>query len=143
MKPIRITADNVGALDKAIRDAEGNATARTMSAGDCIAAVGEAAEHPAMRWLPQKEQEGARALYEQSTNIASSCNGVPYATRIIIERRATGWFLIKVERWGCRKKQPGGITLCLTEQQSAQATRRFRATYITVPGRWHDSRSTD
>ena len=129
MKAIKITEANAEAINAAIAEVEGRATARTCNFDDCERAVMLAEKHAALQLLPKKDHVGTCASYQQAVSLPNSYKYSAEATGLRIERRSTGWFLIEVKRGYCSNSQPEKVHVSLSKAQADEATRRFASQF--------------
>ena len=97
-KIIRVTEENLEAIEKAIAEAEGKATARTISAGAIIYTAEEIEQYLG---IPKKALEGTRVsvdLNAQTFPAAYTNRNTPYSTHFDMIYTHREWRLERVYR---------------------------------------------
>ena len=95
-------------LLKAIKDANGDATAHTYHFDDICFLVEEAEERCEDIGLPKHARVSAKVRGLSGSAVAKSYKYKRVGTSVLLERRSTGWFLTQIERstiyaqGGCR-----------------------------------------
>lgn len=131
MKAIKITETNRGAIESWLLSINGKANGHTYTSFSEIEAVVERAERKLTGLLlPKKEWPGARFDSTSGTTVANAYKYRRIATGVVVERRATAWFIVSI-RTDLLYKEGGRETLSLSAEQDASAVRRFREQYIT------------
>ena len=97
MTPIKITLANAAKINAALDAANGKATSHTIRACSEVIAIADDAE-ARLSVLPKSERKGATLVHIPAGPSASAYKYAAATTRIVIERRATGWFLLGAER---------------------------------------------
>lgn len=97
MKPISTKSKNFrAAAEKAIREAEGRATARTLSPDDIINALERAEKRFG---VPKKALDGTTISVDvHAQGFPAAYNGVPLSTIFRAENRRGTWYLVDVSR---------------------------------------------
>ncbi len=133
MKPIRITEQNRAAIVAALANVNGKATAHTFTTYQQIEQIAAAAEKQLIGLVgSQKAAVGARFEATSGDKVANAYKYARIGTRVKLERRATGWFLIDAMEW-MLYQNGGDRRLTLTAAQDARAVELFRAGYTTLP----------
>ena len=133
MKAIKVTTENHPAISSALLACSGKATAHTYTAASEIAAIADAAERNLIDLLGAKKFAIGAVVSATSGKAVSNayCRrsfGPRVATRIVLERRSTGWFLTLVVRDDIYQSG-GGSTLTLTAGQDERAVKVLREQY--------------
>lgn len=126
-KRINITAENTDALEAALKAGQGRAQVNTFDAARLIR-VAEYAEGQLADLLPKAERKGARFVRRDAGPSANAYRNTQGATRVVIERGSSAWYLIDIERVQVYPRQSGVSELSLTREQKAEAVRRFAET---------------
>ena len=102
---MKIKANNTDRVQKALDGVQsGRMTARTVNTRD-VAELAEAAEEYLDKYLPKKDRIGARAVYFQA-DLPNAYKYTAQTTRVLLERYATDWFLVEVDRINIRPGEP-------------------------------------
>lgn len=121
---IRISADNLSALNAAISAAEGRATARTISASDVLDTVEEIEK---TLDVPKKALIGVSFDADlNAQHFPSAYKYTPESTHFTAMRFPSGWFLTSVERWICRAPS-NRILITHTNASREALIKRFTA----------------
>jgi hypothetical protein len=131
--PIRITEANADAIEAALKAVNGRTETWAYTAFIEIENLSKTAEaHLEALGLPKAQRAGARWVETSGCAVANSCakNGSSRAaTRVTLERRAIGWFLLYACATTISAGGGGKGALILTAKQDAEAVRRLRASY--------------
>ena len=107
---IKIHDTNIAKIENAIREAEGRATARTITAGDVFRAIQEI--ETALN-IPKKYTVGITAHIDYNAQVfPRAYKYTPESTHFEIERAAAGWYITSISRDTCGRKR---YRLTLTE----------------------------
>lgn len=101
MKAIKIASKNMEAIEQVLVEANGKAKVRLAHWFDVEAYIKIIEQKLASRGLPKKSWLGMKFYVQpQAENLPKAYlrKGTPSATAFIIERKATGWFLIEAKR---------------------------------------------
>ena len=132
---IKIT--DTAAIDAALATANGRAGAHTYHSALAVRSIADAAEtRLAEIGVPKALRAGAVVTALSGDKLPNAYKYVPIRTRIVLTRRATGWFLTEIEttKFGAEP----GERLTLTEAQDAAAVllshkwRNFRKTSVKL-----------
>ena len=128
MTPIKITLANAAKINAALDAANGKATSHTIRACSEVIAIADDAE-ARLSVLPKSERKGATLVHIPAGPSAKSYKYAVKTTRLRMERRATGWFLISAERAEVypRAKQCDSMTI-----SPAQHDEISRRVFISV-----------
>ena len=119
MTAIKITTANA---------ANGRATSHTVRcAGDVIAIADDAEARLAA--LPKAERAGATLVHTPAGPWASAFKYAAQSTRLIMERRSTGWFLIIAERVEVYPRAPQRDAMTISGAQRDEIARRAVAEF--------------
>jgi hypothetical protein len=133
MKAIKISAQKIDAIESALRAVNGKASAHGYTTATEIGYLADTAEFRLEQLgLPKNQRAGAVSVATSGDRVSNSYarkNFFRIATRVVLERRSTGWSLIDVRRTQIGQQGGGDATLVLTEAQSEEAVRRFRSQY--------------
>ena len=122
---IKIT--DTAAIDAALAAANGRAGTHTYSSAFHLRYIAEAAEARLEEiGVPKTIRAGAVVTALSGDKLPNAYKYVPIRTRIVLTRRATGWFVTEIEAAQFRISPFERLTL--TEPQDAAAVARFRKT---------------
>ena len=129
MKPIRIDIENRSAIEAALKEVNGTATAHTFT--DCceLVAMASEAEAAARHLLNAADLPGARYTETSGGAVAKKYRNSRKATTVTIERRSKGWFLVAVASTEIWEKGGGAGRLVLTPEQDVAARNKFATRY--------------
>jgi len=128
MKPIRITPENIQALDVALRQVNGNATAHTVTVSDILLFSVWADNQVEDLVGNKKDMPGAMARFRSGSALPNAYKYSRKVTRITIYRKAKDWWLTNVVADDARN-DAGAMRVVLTEAQDAIAKARFSKQY--------------
>jgi len=128
MKPIRITPENIQALDVALRQVNGNATAHTVTVSDILLFSVWADNQVKDLVGNKKDMPGAMARFRSGSALPNAYKYSRKVTRITIYRKAKDWWLTNVVADDARN-DAGAMRVVLTEAQDAIAKARFSKQY--------------
>lgn len=120
---IRVCEENKERIEQAIREAEGRATARTLTYADIVDGIARVEKELS---IPKKHLVGISFTQDVNAEIFPAVyKHTPMSTWYTVEYGRTGWFLIAVDRklTGSTDKQ---FTLYLTEDAKAAVIRRLK-----------------
>ena len=143
MKPIKLKRENEQKIDAALATVNGKA--RTHSYGsmwDLTMVADKADRMLAGYGIPKKQWVGAAVTAVSGDRVPNAYNRKGHtriATKVTLERRATGWFLTEIGRTEIYQ-EGGSTTLYLTEQQDEIAVRILRMHY-RITKRQHNAQS--
>ena len=134
MKPIKITEANSVAIVMALDAVNGKAWNHTFSTYKEIANLASDAETRVVGLVgSQKAAVGAVLKAVSGQKVANSYKYTRTGTRVYIERRSTGWFLIDIVSEILYANQGGARVLTLTPAQDEKAIEVLRAEYLIAP----------
>lgn len=119
---ISITEPNREKIEAAFTAANGKARANTLRAFAAYEVAKEAEQLLEARGIPKCHRKGAAAFYCPS-GPAMSYRYQMTTTALRIERGASGWHLVHVNRVGIRAGHSGGTQLIVTEKQAEIITK--------------------
>ena len=128
MKPIRITPENIQALDVALRQVNGNATAHTVTVSDILLFSVWADNQVKDLVGNKKDMPGAMARFRSGSVLPNAYKYSRKVTRITIYRKAKDWWLTNVVADDARN-DAGAMRVVLTEAQDAIAKAKFSKQY--------------
>ena len=99
---IRATSENASAISAAIKQAEGRARERVLTADDVLSAITEAEERLAALCIPKKAWAGVVVCVEERFHLPAAYRGLARYTSVTVTRVPTrissGWFVTAVGR---------------------------------------------
>jgi hypothetical protein len=133
IKATRITDKNRAAIFHILATVNGRATSHTFTTYHEIEQIAAAAETRVLD-LVGSQKAAIGALFEATSGdkVANAYKYARIGTRVKLERRATGWFLVDATEW-MLWANGGDRRLTLTAAQDARAVELFRAGYTTLP----------
>jgi len=133
MKPIKITETNLVPIQIALNAANGKSTAHTLSRSmDVLTIANDAESRLAALVGVKKMLAGGRATYRSGEALPNAYKYPRHITRLCLERRSSGWFLIEVLS-GTEWNSGGGLTLSLSKEQDEVVIKKVRSQY-TIQG---------
>lgn len=134
---LRITEKNAALIEAALAAVNGRATAHACTDyGEVLWASMMAAKEAEDIMGTKRGTVGAVAVYVSGDAVTNAYAHKAFsrpATRLTLERRPSGWFLVHVEKADIRQSG-GGLSLTLTAEQDAEAVRRLRERYnVAMP----------
>jgi hypothetical protein len=133
MKPLKITQKNAKSIEDALKAVNGRSEVHCYTAYEEISElVDEVTSRMQSIGLPKSLYKGA-VYSSKSGGKAPNCyKGISRnATGVVIERKATGWFLKEVYQVAIFKNG-GGSRLSLTAEQADAASRNFSRQFSIV-----------
>ncbi len=133
MKAIKITAANAAAIEQALRDVNGKATAHTYTSFEEIAELAERAEAQLIDLIDcKKHAAGAKFDAVSGSKVARSYKNVRIGTHVELVRNSAGWVLVAVRQ--CTLFAEGGRPgkLALTEKQTELAVAKLKKSFNTI-----------
>jgi len=128
MKAIKITPANRAKIEAALADVNGRATSFTLRwFSDVERAAKDADEQLAA--LPKADRVGAVADYTPAGPTASAYKYAAKTTRLVLERRATGWFLNRVLEDSVYPRSGARLKITISEAQRDEIARRAVAEF--------------
>jgi len=128
MKPIKITPENIQAMDVALRQVNGNATAHTVTVSDILLFSVWADNQVKDLVGNKKDMPGAMARFRSGSALPNAYKYSRKVTRITIYRKAKDWWLTNVVADDARN-DAGAMRVVLTEAQDAIAKAKFSRQY--------------
>ena len=128
MKPIKITPENIQAMDVALRQVNGNATAHTVTVSDILLFSVWADNQVKDLVGNKKDMPGAMARFRSGSALPNAYKYSRKVTRITIYRKAKDWWLTNVVADDARN-DAGAMRVVLTETQDAIAKAKFSKQY--------------
>ena len=123
MAAIKITMKNAQKINAALDAANGKATSHTIRSAATICNIADDAE-ARLSALPKSERKGATLVHIPAGPSASAYKYAAATTRIVIERRATGWFLISAERAEVYPRAAQRTAMTISPAQRDEIARR-------------------
>jgi len=139
MKPIKIDAKNEAAIVLALGAVNGRAEAHAYTTFPEINRIANRAESKMIGLVGAQARAVGATVTSTSGNemcnaYAKKNHGTRPATRVVIERRATGWFLIDAQRADVWQQGGGADVLTLTQAQADCAVSRLKEQFrIAAP----------
>lgn len=134
MKPIKITSDNAAAIEAALLAANGRAHLHAYTEYREIASVARNAEDKLIKLVGKTHAAGARYTDTSGVPVSKSYAKKAFhraATTVMLERRATGWYLTRVSANTVGKDGGGPGELTLTPAQAEHAVAIFKRQFST------------
>jgi len=128
MKPIRITPENIQALDVALRQVNGNAKAHTVTVSDILLFSVWADNQVKDLLGNKKDMPCAMARFRSGSALPNAYKFSRKVTRITIYRKSKDWYLVSAVLDDARN-DAGAMRVVLTEAQDAIAKARFSKQY--------------
>jgi hypothetical protein len=98
---MKINTTNIEKVNQAIAATEGRATARTITADDVEEAI-ETIEKRLSLLLLKKDWKGLKFAVDSNAQVfPGAYKHTPYSTHFVLERGASGWFIIELHRSVC------------------------------------------
>lgn len=133
LKPLKIDLKNEQAITAALADANGQSREHTFNTYKEIWDLAQQAERQLDELSLKKAARPGAALEAVSGEpVALSYNWARRATRVVIERRPSAWYLTELDAeavWQCGGKS----RLLLTQDQDAEAVSILRSGYSLRP----------
>lgn len=133
MKAINISAANAAAIEQALREVNGKATAHTYTSYAEIEELAERAESQLLDLIDcKKHAAGAKFYAVSGGKVARSYKNVRIGTGVELMRNSAGWVLVDVHQ--CTLFAEGGRPgkLALTEKQTEMAVAKFKKSFNTI-----------
>ena len=128
MKPIKITPENIQALDFAISQVNGNAKAHTITVSDILLFSVWADNQLKDLLGNKKHMPCAMARYRSGSALPNAYKYSRKVTQITIYRKAKDWWLVSAVLDDARN-DAGAMRVVLTEAQDAIAKAKFSKQY--------------
>jgi hypothetical protein len=132
-KAIKIVEDNAAAIEDALKAANGRAETHAYTAFYEVERLVKAAEGElAALDLPKADRIGARWTETSGGPVPNACDKKGHgsnATRVVLERRSAGWYLLSAQQVQIGKAGGGAGRLALTQKQADEAARRLLARF--------------
>ena len=132
-KPIKIDWINAQAIEAALAEVNGKSKEHTYNDYRMIAHLADAAEIGMNKLnIPKKDRSGASYVSISGDRVSSSYTKktrTRNATKVQIDRRPSGWYLVSIERAEVFQ-QGGGNALVLTKAQESKAIEALKAKFI-------------
>lgn len=134
MKAIKITMENAAQIEAALKAVNGRSDAHCYTTfGEVFDLTESAEEKLDALFLPTSLHKGAKWVETSGGKVANSYKGITRnATRVTIERRSGGWYLIDVTQASVFKQGGGAGRLTLTAEQAKEASTRFAAQFAVI-----------
>lgn len=136
MKPIRICIENSNAIEAALKAINGRASVHAYTSMYEIEQIAIAATAALTSILPVKDHVGAEYASTSGDKMPNAYARKGWAprscTRIVISRRASGWFLIDIRVEYVYPSSHGASYLRLTPDQDEKARTRFATQYSVI-----------
>lgn len=130
MKAIKITAENMDAIESALLAVNGKAKEHVFTAAIELLHISDRAEGRLDAiGIPKADRKGARFIQESGEKLPSAYKYAARTTRVVIERRASGWWVIDISESSIYPASKPFQRMTLTEAQDAKAVANLRKTY--------------
>jgi hypothetical protein len=131
---IKISTQNTAALEAALKNVNGRATAHTFKWAFEIIGLAQQAEAKLHHLALKKDsRSGAIATSISGGRIANSYKYTRITTIVIMERGSAAWFLVSLSTASSFCRKAGDTYVSLTSSQDAEVTARFRSQYGKQP----------
>src|SRR3954465_11545984 len=121
-KPIKIIIENRDAIEAALRAVNGKATAHTYTSVYAMIRLAEEAEGELVVFgLPKNLRPGATYEKQSGGYLPNAYKNIAIATRVVIERRSSGWYLTGVQPASLFPRQNPRGYLTVTKKQADEA----------------------
>lgn len=130
-KPIAITIENKDAITEALKAVNGRAESFTITTYSEVASIAENAEKR-LRMLPKADRAGARCSYNPAGPRANKYKYNAKSTSVVIERKRSGWVLIRIEESSVRPKESETFCMHVTQAQRDEIARRAVAEFALI-----------
>ena len=121
--PIKIAMNNAAKIWSALDAANGKAKSHTIRSAATVCDIAADAESM-LSALPKADRKGATLVHIPAGPSASAYKYAAATTRIVIERRATGWFLISAERAEVYPRAAQRTAMTISPAQRDEIARR-------------------
>ena len=132
-KPIPVTDDNQAAIEQALSAVNGRAHDHAYTEYSELAALAESAEKRALELLGAKKYIVGATWTETSggavNNTYARAGFSRIGTRVVLQRKSSGWYLIDANRQEIRQQGGGKGRLTFTAAQAARALDLCRAQF--------------
>jgi len=128
--PIKIDLKNCGKIVQALAEVNGRASAHVFESYTQIARLAEVAEKALAEFgVPKSARKGAAYTAESGETLPGAYRYRAQTTFVVIERGASAWYLVKIERSEIYPRQRPNVFLCLTSAQDEIAITELRGGY--------------
>jgi hypothetical protein len=132
-KAIKIVEDNAIAIEDALKAVNGRAETHAYTEFYEVERLAEMAECELSALdLPKADRAGARWTETSGDKVPNACGKKWHgrnATRVVLERRSAGWYLLSAQKVQIGQSGSGAGRLALTQKQADEAARRLRARF--------------
>lgn len=132
MKAIKINEENKMKIENALKAVNGRSEAHAYTQASEIEAIAERAENELTCLVYKKDAAGAEYVSISGDAVSASYRGMRNGTKIVIQRRSTGWYLIDAEAVLLYAQGGGKNRLYLTERQNDAAIAYLHKNFFTV-----------
>ena len=133
MKPIKIIENNQDAIEKALAETNGKATAHAFTSYAEVKALATAAERRLTALgIPACRHAGAWYVETSGDAVPKSYARKGYSravTTVCVVRRPSGWFMEWADKTTVWQEGGGPASLVLTPEQSGEAVGNLKSTY--------------
>lgn len=131
MKAIKITVENSAAIETALKEVNGKATAHAYTrAYDILALADRADANLDKLGIPKAIRPGARYISESGERLPARYRYTAQTTRVVIQRRSSAWWLIEVQPSSLYPKSNPFRQMVLTSAQDEKAIEALRRAYM-------------
>ena len=129
---IKICTKNWPALEAALLEVNGRATAHTLDRSTLLEWVASAEARLAELGIPKLARRGATARRTSGGGVPHSYRYPRLRTTATIERGATDWYLVALHTAETFEKRGGDLIIKLTENQSRRTIAHLAATGVSL-----------
>jgi len=131
---IKINVQNTAALEAALKNVNGRATAHTFNLpSEIIECARQAEAQLDQLALKKASRIGAIATANSGGSVANAYTYTRVTSIAILERGSAAWFLIEIGTAETFRRTAGAVHVSLTSAQDAEVTAKFRAQYRKQP----------
>jgi len=115
---MKINVNNTDKLNTAINEIEGSrVSVRTITAEDIADAI-KSAEKRLSALMPKTHWKGVKLSVDlHASTFPASYNGTPESTQFVVERSASGWFVVDIKRYKCKGPSEKAVFTFTGEQK--------------------------
>lgn len=133
LKAIKVCEQNRETIENALAARNGKATSHTFSSYPQIENLARAAEQKAMKLLGTKKSIlGVTAGAISGSSVPNAYKYSRTGTRVVFERRTSGWFLTAIESARLYESGGHGVVLYFTQEHDTRAINMLRRQYIPL-----------
>ena len=126
MKAIKINCKNIRAIEAALAEVNGKASAHTYNAAEIIAISASAEKQLEKVSIAKSKRKGAKFHAISGGVVPNAYKYQRQVTCVMLERNSVGWLLVEAKALSLYPNQRGGTKLYLTADQDEIAMRAAR-----------------